>query len=94
MSGVIVTNLDGRITYVKDTFLRMFEYEDNAAVLGENAVALFATATVKKFTGVKTIIDEKEGETQEFAAQRKDGVMRWIRDQSVPQYDSQGKLLS
>jgi PAS domain-containing protein len=44
MSGVIITNLDGRITYVNAAFLRMFEYEDKAAVLGENAAALFATS--------------------------------------------------
>ena len=55
MSGVIITNLDGRITYVNAAFLRMFEYEDKAAVLGENAAVLFATASVKKFSDVKAI---------------------------------------
>ncbi len=74
MSGVIITNLDGRIEYVNATFLRMFEYEDKTAVLGENAAALFATGTVKKFSDVKVIIDEKKGETEEFTAQRKDGT--------------------
>jgi len=74
VSGVIITNLDGQIRYVNSAFLTMFEYEDKAAVLGENAAVLFATGTVKKFSGVKAIIDEKEGETEEFAAQRKDGT--------------------
>ena len=93
MSGVIITNFDGRITYVNDAFLRMFEYEDNAAVLGENAAALFATATVKKFSDVKTIIDEKEGETQEFAAQRKDGTTFPVEVSSSNVTDDRGNIV-
>ena len=93
MSGVIITNLEGRITYVNAAFLRMFEYEDKAAVLGENAAALFATATVKKFSDVKTIIDEKKGETEEFAAQRKDGTIFPVEVSSSNVSDDKGNIV-
>ena len=93
MSGVIITNLDARIKYVNAAFLRMFEYEDKAAVLGENAAALFAAGTVKKFSDVKAIIDEKEGETEEFTAQRRDGTTFPVEVSSSNVSDDKGNIV-
>jgi len=94
MSGVIITDLDGRITYVNAAFLRMFEYEDKAPVLGENAAVLFATGAVKKFSDVKAIIDEKEGETEEFTAQRKDGTTFPVEVSSSNVSDDKGNIIA
>ncbi len=93
MSGVIITNLDGRITYVNAAFLRMFEYEYKAAVLGENAAALFAAGTVKKFSDVQAIIDEKEGKTEEFTAQRRDGTTFPVEVSSSNVSDDNGNVV-
>ena len=72
--GVVIADLDGRITYVNPAFLRMFEYGDRAQVLGKTAADLFAAAEIRGFADIKTVIDETRGETEEFAAQRKDGT--------------------
>lgn len=74
VSGVIITNLDGKITYVNPAFLRIFDYHDKADILGNNAADLFATDEVRKFSDVQAIIDETRGETEEFEVHRKDGT--------------------
>jgi len=72
VSGVIITNLEGRIKYVNPAFLKVFGYT-KSEILGRNAASLFPTEEVKRFADVKTIIDETKGETEEFVAQHKDG---------------------
>ncbi|UCG80337.1 MAG: PAS domain-containing protein, partial [Desulfobacterales bacterium] len=73
VSGVIITNHEGKITYVNPAFLRIFEYEDKRELLNKNAAMLFATDEVRKFSDVQAIIDETKGETEEFEAHRKEG---------------------
>ena len=74
VSGVIITNLAGRIQYVNPAFLRIFGYREKIEILGKNAVDLFPTEDIKKFADVKAIIDETRGETEEFIAQHKEGT--------------------
>ena len=74
VSGIIITNLEGRIQYVNPAFLRIFGYREKTEISGKNAADLFPTEEVKKFADVKTIIDKTRGETEEFIAQHKDGT--------------------
>ena len=93
VNGVIITNPQGKITYVNPAFLRIFEYSAKAEVLGENAAGLFATDEVRKFSDVQTIIDETRGETEEFEAQRKDGTTFYVEVSSSNVTDHTGRIL-
>ena len=41
VGGIVITNLEGRITYVNPAFLRIFEYNEKSEVLGVQAADLF-----------------------------------------------------
>jgi PAS domain S-box-containing protein len=75
VNGVIITNLDGRITFVNPAFLRTFEYLEKMEVLGKNAAELFVEGEVRKFSDVEAIIDNTKGEIEEFDVQRSDGTI-------------------
>jgi len=93
VSGVIITNLEGRIQYVNPSFLRIFGYKEKTEILGKNAVDLFPTEDVKKFADVKAIIDETRGETEEFIAQHKDGTKFPVEVSSSNVTDNIGNIV-
>jgi len=74
VNGVIITNLEARITYVNPAFLRIFGYTEKTEVLDKNAADLFTGEEVKRFADVKAIIDETTGETEEFITQHKNAT--------------------
>jgi PAS domain S-box-containing protein len=92
VSGVIITNLKGRIKYVNPAFLRVFGYSRKSEILGRNAADLFPTEEVKKFADVKAIIDETKGETEEFVAQHKDGTKFPVEISSSNVTDNKGNI--
>ena len=92
VSGVIITNLEGRIKYVNPAFLRVFGYKKKSEILGKNAVGFFPTEGVKKFADVKAIIDETKGETEEFVAQHKDGTKFPVEVSSSNVKDNNGNI--
>ena len=55
VNGVIITNLDGLITFVNPAFLRTFEYLEKTEVLGKNAAELFVEGEVRKFCSGKCV---------------------------------------
>ncbi|MDY7034684.1 MAG: PAS domain-containing protein [Thermodesulfobacteriota bacterium] len=73
VNGVIITDPEGRITYVNQASLRYFGYRHQSELLDKNATDFFPTASVKRFTDVKSLIDESRGETEEFIVERKTG---------------------
>ncbi|MBN1843242.1 MAG: PAS domain-containing protein [Deltaproteobacteria bacterium] len=74
-NGVIITNLDGRITFVNPALLRTFEYLEKTEVLGKNAAELFVEGKVRKFSDVEALIDKTKGEIEEFDVQRSGGTV-------------------
>lgn len=93
VSGVIITNIEGRIKYVNPAFLRIFGYREKTEILGKNAVNLFPTEEVKFITDVKAIIDETRGETEEFIAQHKDGTKFPVEVSSSNVTDNEGNIV-
>ncbi len=75
VSGVIITDLEGIISYANSSFLRMFEYGEGAQVLGENVADLFLSQQNKKLTDADATINKMHGETEEFIARRADGTI-------------------
>jgi len=73
INGVIITNLDGRITYVNPAFLDLFEYREKSDVIGRDAADLFVSKDIIDFADVKSAIARKRGNKGKFAVQRKDG---------------------
>jgi PAS domain S-box-containing protein len=73
VNGVIITDMEGRIRYINDAFLKAFEYPDKQDVLGRNAAEIFASEEIRRFSDVKAFIDATRGETEEFTVLRKNG---------------------
>jgi PAS domain S-box-containing protein len=73
LSGVIITDIEGRIKYANPAFISMFEYKDKYDIIGKFAADIFAASRIRKFTDIEFIIDKGEGEAQEFNVYRKDG---------------------
>jgi PAS domain S-box-containing protein len=93
ISGVIITNLAGKIIYVNNTFLRIFDYGTKNEVLGKHAVDLFVEDRIKKLSDVMAIIDKAEGDVEEFAARRKDGDIFPVEVSSSNVTDGSGKVV-
>jgi PAS domain S-box-containing protein len=73
VGGVVITDLEGQITYVNPSFLRMFGYDRISEVLGNNVAELFAAEEVGSLLDVQIIIDAADGVTQQFAVGRGGG---------------------
>jgi signal transduction histidine kinase len=71
----------------------MFEYDESIQVVGKDAADLFPSKQVHKFSDVKSIIDEKKGETEEFSAQHKDGTKFPVAVSSSNVTDDKGKIV-
>jgi len=78
ISGIIITDREGIIKYVNNSFLRMFEFSDKIEALGHNASNFFASKEIKRFSDVHSIIEAVDGETEEFVALNKDGTKFFV----------------
>ena len=93
ISGVIITNLAGKIIYVNKTFLRIFDYGTKNEVLGKHAADLFVEDRIKKLSDVMAIIDKAEGDVEEFDVRRKDGTIFPVEASSSNVTDGSGKVV-
>jgi PAS domain S-box-containing protein len=93
VSGVVITNLEGKIRYVNPAFLRIFGYRNKAELLGKNAAELFAIDKVRKLSDVQTIIDGNKGETEEFEVHRQDGTTFFVEMSSSNVTDHKGQTV-
>jgi PAS domain S-box-containing protein len=93
VGGIVITNLEGRITYVNPAFLKIFEYSDKSEVLGLHAADFFASKEVKSLADVRTIIDLTSGATEEFLVVRKDGTTFHVEVSSSNVTNSSGNIV-
>ena len=78
VGGMLITDLEGRITYVNPAFLRIFDYSKKEEVLGNNAADFFASKEVKSLSDVRAIIDLAPSATEEFTVIGKDGKTFYV----------------
>lgn len=93
VGGIVITNLEGRITYVNPAFLRIFEYSEKSDVLGVHAADFFDSKEVKSLADVKTIIDLTSSATEEFVVVRKDGTTFYVEVSSSIVTNSFGNIV-
>ena len=93
VGGIVITNLEGRITYVNPAFLRIFEYAEKSEVLGIHAADFFDSKEIKSLADVRTIIDLSSGTTEEFVVVRKDGTTFHVEVSSSSVTDSSGNIV-
>jgi PAS domain S-box-containing protein len=92
VGGIIITDTQGKITYVNPSFLRMFGYRDKSEVIGMNAALLFPGDEIRHFADVEAVIDVSDGATEEFTVQTKDGEMCFVEVSSSVVRNSSGKI--
>ena len=93
INGVIITNLEGMITYSNPVFLSMFEYESEDDVVSKNAADLFVSEEVRKAADVRAVIDQTKGETEEFDVTQKDGSVFPVEVSSSVVTDKEGNVV-
>ncbi len=74
INGVIITDIEGKITYCNPAFIDMFDYEDASDIQGHYAQNLFVSNKVKKFTDLSTIIHKDEAKIGNFEVLCKNGL--------------------
>jgi PAS domain S-box-containing protein len=74
VGGIIITNMEGRITYVNPSFLKMFGFESEDQVLGRDAADLFLENHIKGLNEVSKIIMSAPGDTSEFTVLNKEDI--------------------
>lgn len=93
VGGILIANLEGRITYVNPSFLRMFEYNDKEEVLGNNVSNFFASKEIKSLADVAAIIDLTTSATAEFVVVRKDGKRLYVEVSSSNVTNDKGNVV-
>jgi PAS domain S-box-containing protein len=93
LSGVIITDIEGKIKYANPAFINIFEYRDNDDIIGKFAADIFEASKIRKFTDIEFIIDKGKGDTQEFNVYRKDGSIFPVEVSTSIVSDEKGNVL-
>ena len=93
VGGVLIANLEGKISYVNPSFLRMFEYSNKQDVLGNDVADLFASRDIKSLADVTSIIDLTKGQTGEFIVVRSDSKRFYVEVSSSTVTNDMGQIV-
>ncbi len=77
ISGLIVTDLTGKIRYANPSFCRIFDY-DLGEVMEKNAAELFSTGEIRTFSDVISIMNNSQENSLEFKVEDKNGNNRIV----------------
>ncbi|MBA7648763.1 Sensor histidine kinase RcsC [subsurface metagenome] len=72
INAIAIADLEGNLTYVNNTFLKMWGYDDEKEILGKNAAVEFWQVAEKAVEIMQAAMD-REGWVGELVAKRKDG---------------------
>lgn len=73
LNGVAITDLEGVIRYVNQSFLRMFEYFSEEHVTGKYAADIFVASKISNIADIAQIIRREGDKRQEFDVYSNDG---------------------
>jgi len=71
INGIVISNIEGNLTYVNNSFLKMWDYEDQSEILGRNAAEFWKVND--KGQEIVNALQSGEGWIGELTATRKDG---------------------
>jgi PAS domain S-box-containing protein len=93
VGGVLIANLEGKISYVNPSFMKMFEYSDKQDVLGNDVADLFASRDIKSLADVTSMIDLTKGQTGEFIVVRSDSKRFYVEVSSSTVTNDMGQIV-
>ena len=76
INAIAIANLEGKITYVNDSFIKMWGYDDEKEIIGESTVKLWYTK--EKAEQIIEILRDKKGWIGELVALKKDGSTFYV----------------
>jgi PAS domain S-box-containing protein len=91
INAIVIADLEGKITYVNDSFLQMWGYENSEQVRGRSAVELFRDPD--QISRVMKTLVNQEVWRGELVAVREDGSTFEVEDSASLVRDSQGNPL-
>jgi PAS domain S-box-containing protein len=71
INGIVISNIERNLTYVNNSFLKMWDYKDQSEVLGRNAAEFWKVND--KATEIENALRTGEGWIGELTAVREDG---------------------
>ncbi len=92
INGIIIGNIEGNLTYVNNSFLKMWDYEDQSEVLGRNATEFWEVND--KAAEIKDALLNGEGWIGELTAVRKDGSKFDVQVCQTLIRDEDGRIVS
>src|SRR4030042_6564045 len=73
INGIVIGDVEGNLTYVNNSFLKMWDYKDQSEVLGKNAAQFWKLGN--KAAEIEDALLNGEGWIGELTAVRKDGSL-------------------
>ncbi len=77
VSGIVLTDLGGNITFANNSFYDTFEYSPDD-IIGTNVKELFSTVEVRDFSDVIMILDLSKNKREEFVVKKRDGTNIYV----------------
>jgi len=92
INGIVIGNTDGNLTYVNNSFLKMWDYKNQSEVLGRNATEFWKVN--EKAEEIEDALWHGEGWIGELTAMRKDGSLFDIQVCQTSIRDENNKIIS
>jgi PAS domain S-box-containing protein len=93
LSGVLIADLAGEIVYVNGAFLDMFEYRDQAEILGKSTADHISSQKAESLTNIMAAIGKANGEILALTVQRRDGTVFSVEASVSNVTDNAGKVV-
>jgi len=92
INGIVIGDIEGNLTYVNNSFLKMWDYEEQSEVLGRNAAEFWKVND--KAAEIEDALQNGEGWIGELTAVRKDGSSFDIQVCQTSIRDENDKIVS